>query len=102
MNAKNEAEFLKQFSEKLKSVRKEKNINLSALSDLTGINEKKLKTFEAGKEAPAIADIINLAAGLKISSGYFFLSKISDEQVEVVRAAERWTVERISEGATSF
>jgi transcriptional regulator with XRE-family HTH domain len=83
--------------EKLRRLREERGLELPEIAKRSAIPVEQLEAFESGKAIPAIADLVKLSAALEISLGHFFQRAIPQSRVEVVRAADRWTVEAHSE-----
>jgi quercetin dioxygenase-like cupin family protein len=49
-----------------------------------------------------VGDLLKVANVLGVSIGHFFQTRIPDKRVEVVRAAERWTVKARSEAGRAL
>lgn len=67
---------LSSMGEKIKTARTDKKLTLEALSEKLGISRNFLWEIEAGRKAPAIQTLNNIAKELNISIDYLFgLSK---------------------------
>jgi transcriptional regulator with XRE-family HTH domain len=53
--------------EKLKAIREKRNLNLSDVSELTGISKAMLSKIERGESVPTITTVWKIANGLKIT-----------------------------------
>lgn len=83
--------------DKLHRLREERGLELMEIAKRSAISVEQLEAFESGRAIPAIADLVKLSAALEISLGHFFQRAIPQSRIEVVRAADRWTVEAHSE-----
>jgi len=54
-------------AENLRNIRKNRNLSLDQLSDLTGVSKSMLRQIETGKSSPTIATIWKIANGLRVS-----------------------------------
>ncbi|AGA68931.1 putative transcriptional regulator [Desulfitobacterium dichloroeliminans LMG P-21439] len=55
------------FGEKLKAIRDSRNLNLSNVSELTGISKAMLSKIERGESVPTITTVWKIANGLKVT-----------------------------------
>jgi transcriptional regulator with XRE-family HTH domain len=83
--------------EKLRRFREDRGLEVQELAKRAAIPAEQVEAFESGRAIPAIADLVKLSAALEISLGHFFQRAIPKSRIEVVRAADRWTVEAHSE-----
>lgn len=88
--------------EKLGEMRLARGLTLSQLAARAGIGEERIRAFEAGTEMPAVGDLVRLADALDVRIGHFFLRQLTGQRVEVVRAADRWTVQAPSEAGRTL
>jgi transcriptional regulator with XRE-family HTH domain len=89
---------------KLRRLREDHGLSLADLSRCSTLVEDSLRDYEDGRAVPAVGDLLKIANVLGVSIGHFFQTRIPDKRVEVVRAAERWTVKARSEagGALNY
>jgi transcriptional regulator with XRE-family HTH domain len=100
-----EDDFLKlDVGGKLRRLREDHGLSLADLSRRSTLAEAALRDYEDGRAVPAVGDLLKIANVLGVSIGHFFQTRIPDKRVEVVRAADRWTVKARSEagGALNY
>lgn len=54
-------------SSNLKAIRKQRNLSLDQLAELTGVSKSMLRQIETGRSSPTIATIWKIANGLRLS-----------------------------------
>jgi transcriptional regulator with XRE-family HTH domain len=86
---------------KLRRLREDHGLSLADLARRSTLPESALREFEDGKAVPAVGELLKIANVLGVSIGHFFQTRIPDKRVEVVRAAERWTVKARSEAGNA-
>jgi transcriptional regulator with XRE-family HTH domain len=89
---------------KLRRLREDNGLSLADLARRSTLAEASLRDYEDGRAVPAVGDLLKIANVLGVAIGHFFQTRIPDKRVEVVRAAERWTVKARSEagGALNY
>ena len=87
---------------KLRRLREDHGLSLADLARRSTLAEPALRDFEDGKAVPAVGELLKIANVLGVSIGHFFQTRIPDKRVEVVRAAERWTVKARSEAGNAL
>ena len=97
-----EESFKSQFAAKFKKLLQEKGFGLTYISQCTGISEDLLGKYTKAEVLPALGDLMNLAKVLDVTMGYFFLVESTQSKVEVVRSADRWKREPLTEAATTL
>jgi len=88
--------------ERLRRIREDRALAISQLAARSGVAEDQLRAIESNQEAPAVGDLVKIAAILEVSLGHFFQRAITDSRIEVVRSQDRWTVQPQSEAARSL
>jgi transcriptional regulator with XRE-family HTH domain len=88
--------------ERLRRIREDRGLAVSQLAARSGVAEDQLQAIESNQEAPAVGDLVKIAAVLDVSLGHFFQRAITDSRIEVVRSQNRWTVQPQSEAARSL
>lgn len=73
---------------KVRSIRKDKGMTLAGLSEITGLSQAIISQIERGLANPAFTTLSQLAHGLDIPVGKFFLGQ-NDTKSPVVRRSER-------------
>lgn len=96
-------DFLKlQMGGKLRRIREDRGRSRADLARATGIDEPQLVAYEADEAVPSVGELLKIANALEVSIGHFFQTTIPEKRVEVVRAAERWTVHPTRDAAVSL
>jgi transcriptional regulator with XRE-family HTH domain len=88
--------------QRIEELRGARGLTLSQVAARSGLPEDRLRAFEAGREMPAVGDLVRLAGALDASVGHFFQRGSSARRVEVVRAADRFVVEPRSSAARTL
>jgi transcriptional regulator with XRE-family HTH domain len=88
--------------QRIEELRGARGLTLSQVAARSGLPEERLRAFEAGREMPAVGDLVRLAGALDASVGHFFQRGRSTRRVEVVRAADRFVVEPRSSAARTL
>ena len=88
--------------ERLRRIREDRGLAISQLAMRSGVAEDQLEAIESNREAPAVGDLVKIAAVLDVSIGHFFQRAIPDSRIEVVRSGDRWTVQPQSEAARTL
>ena len=93
----------KEIGKRLKALREKKGLSVEELALRATLPAADLEAVERGTRAPSVGELINVAQVLDVSPGQFFESDARSRRIEVVRATERWRVEREpSEGGTAL
>lgn len=58
------------WNERLKEIRKQKNMNQKEFAELFGVNQKMISNYETGRNEPSIELLIKIADYFKISIDY--------------------------------
>ena len=61
---------MKDFSERLKELRKERKISQKALGDLLGISDRNIRFYESGEHRPDFEGLLLLAEYFSVSIDY--------------------------------
>lgn len=64
-------DFRKNFSERLNTLRKEKNISLTELGKNLGVTDEAVRLLEKGKRSPSFEVLCSLADYFQCKSGLF-------------------------------
>jgi quercetin dioxygenase-like cupin family protein/DNA-binding XRE family transcriptional regulator len=84
---------------KLRRLREDNGLSVAELARRAALGDAAVRDFEDGRTVPAVGDLLKMGNVLGVSIGHFFQTRIPDKRVEVVRAADRWTVKARSEAA---
>lgn len=76
-----------EFGQKLRSLRKQKNLTQKQLADMIGVQNSIISFYELGDRIPSPEIIIKLAATLQVSSDYL-LGLEKKESVDISRLEE--------------
>jgi transcriptional regulator with XRE-family HTH domain len=88
---------------KLRALRTAAALSAPELASRAELTRAEVEAIERGTATPSVAQLLNLAKALGVSAGVFFETEGRSARVEVVRATERWRVERApSEGTTTL
>lgn len=88
--------------EKVLRLRERRALERDETARRSGLSRERLAAIETGDEVPAIGELVQLARTLDVSLGHFFQRSIPARRVEVVRAADRWTVQPQTELARTL
>ena len=93
----------KEIGKRLKSLREKRELSVEDLATRASLSAGDLEAVERGLRAPSVGELINVAQALGVSAGQFFEQENRPRRIEVVRAKERWRVERDpGEGANAL
>jgi transcriptional regulator with XRE-family HTH domain len=93
----------REIGRKLRQMRERAGLSAGDLADRAGVPEEDLTAIERGDETPSVGLLLNVARALGVAPGHFFAGAAPPRRIEVVRAGERWRVERASsESGTSL
>ncbi len=87
-NIKNELASL-DLGRQIRDHRKQRNLTLQELSDLTGLSKPNLSQIENNIVTPPIATLLKISTALGITIGTFFKNDEQAESIVVVRKADR-------------
>ena len=94
---------LKEIGHKLAALRQRAGWSTADLSARTAVPAKEIETIESGGGSATVGQLVTLGRALGVSPGHFFEAAHEPHRVEVVRATDRWRVERAStESGTSL
>ena len=79
----------KQVGQRLRSIRKARNLSIRALADRSDLSVNTLSLIENGKTSPSVNTLYQLAKGLKVPITVFFDSDLHDKKVVYQKALER-------------
>ena len=79
----------KQVGQRLRSIRKARNLSIRALADRSDLSVNTLSLIENGKTSPSVNTLYQLAKGLKVPITVFFDSDLRDKKVVYQKALER-------------
>ena len=83
------SELLVTVGNKVRSMRKEKGMTLAKLSDVTGLSQAIVSQIERGMANPSFTTLAQLAHGLDIPVGRFFIGQDQTKSPVVRRSARR-------------
>jgi transcriptional regulator with XRE-family HTH domain len=78
-----------QFGEKIREVRKRKQMTLREVAERAGMSESLISQIECNRISPAIDTLLKIADILEIDLDYIFKDFKKDRPVKLVRASER-------------
>lgn len=87
---------------RIKVWRRQRDLTLDALAEMTGISKSYLSRLEAGKKAPSIATVMKLSRALGVSVGALFGEQTEAEDIHIVRRADRGTLAHGTEIGATF
>jgi transcriptional regulator with XRE-family HTH domain len=79
----------KQVGQRLRSIRKARNLSIRALADRSDLSVNTLSLIENGRTSPSVNTLYQLAKGLKVPITVFFDSDLRDKKVVYQKALER-------------
>jgi XRE family transcriptional regulator, regulator of sulfur utilization len=90
----------KRISERLKQVRKDRNLSLEAVAKLSGVSRSMLSQIERGSSSPTVSTLWNLTRALDVDLASLIDGKMPDNEGfrDVVRANRIPTIESKGEG----
>jgi transcriptional regulator with XRE-family HTH domain len=89
--------------ERLRSERESAGLSHEELGERAQVDAATVAAIELGDETPSVGLLLNLARALGVPAGHVFEMGSPPRRIEVVRAGERWRVERASsESGTSL
>ena len=91
-----------ELGQKLRRIREDRGLALSQLAQKSGLPTEQLEAFEESRAVPGIGELSKIASTLDVSLGHFFQRTVPEQRVEVVRSADRWTVQPQSEAARTL
>ena len=83
------SELLATVGNKVRAMRKEKGMTLAKLSDITGLSQAIVSQIERGMANPSFTTLAQLAHGLDIPVGRFFIGQDQTKSPVVRRSARR-------------
>ena len=89
------SELLATVGNKVRSMRKEKGMTLAKLSEITGLSQAIVSQIERGMANPSFTTLAQLAHGLDIPVGRFFLGQ-DQSKSPVVRKSERRNLQNVT------
>ena len=82
-----------QIGERLKEIRKTRQLTLDAVSELTGVSKPMLGQIERGQSSPTINTLWKISTGLKIPLSFFCKQQEAEYTLAGLREEERITEE---------
>ena len=82
----------------MRAWRRQKNITLDHLAQVTGLNKGFLSRLEKDAKAPSIATVVKLSRALDIPVALLFGEQIADTDIHLVRSAGRQREEDLVHG----
>ncbi len=87
-------DIAKQIGEKIRAIRKQKNLTLKELAELSGISTSMISKIEKAQTLPPISTYANIASGLETSFGELFQIETTESDISIVRSNDRQIVSR--------
>ncbi len=84
---------LPQIGQRLKEIRKTRQLTLDAVSELTGVSKPMLGQIERGQSSPTINTLWKISTGLKIPLSFFCKQQETEYTLAGIREEERITEE---------
>jgi transcriptional regulator with XRE-family HTH domain len=81
--------FVESLGARVAALRRLNGLSLEQLARLSGLTKSYLSKVERGLSAPSIASMLKLARALGVGSGQLLGQSVEEEDIAVVRAAER-------------
>ncbi len=80
--------------EKVRSLRRQRNLTLQQIADRTGLSKPLLSQIENYVAAPPIATLLKISKALGVNIGYFFQSESASDRIVIVPRDKRREVMR--------
>ncbi len=74
---------------RVKALRRRRELTLEQLSGVTGLNKGYLSRIENGEKVPSISTALKLAQAMGVPTGMLFGETVDDDDIHVVRTTDR-------------
>lgn len=74
---------------RIKALRRRRELTLDQLSAATGVNKGYLSRIENGEKVPSISTALKLARAMDVPTGMLFGETVDDDDIHVVRSVDR-------------
>jgi len=87
-------DIAKKIGEKIRAIRKQKNLTLKELAGTSGISTSMLSKIETAQTLPPVSTYANIATGLEISFGELFQINTEEPDISIVRSGDKQVISR--------
>ena len=81
---------MEQFAFRLRKIRKDKNLSMQKLANLSGVSSGNISEYENGNKIPGLKTIIDLCKALNISTDYFIfgieITGLSEDEIRCLNS----------------
>lgn len=93
----------REIGRRVRTLREGASLTVEQLAQQAGVEPAAIEAIERGDQTPSVAMLLGLARAMSVAPGRLFGQGSLRRRIEVVRAGERWRVERSSsEAGTSL
>ena len=88
------SDIAKKIGEKIRAIRKQKNLTLKELAGTSAISTSMLSKIETAQTLPPVSTYANIASGLGISFGELFQIDTDEPDISIVRNSDKQVISR--------
>jgi transcriptional regulator with XRE-family HTH domain len=87
-------DIAKKIGDKIRTIRKQKNLTLKELAGDSGISTSMLSKIETAQTLPPVSTYANIASGLGMSFGELFQIDTEEPDISIVRSGDKQVISR--------